>query len=358
MKAVILAGGFGTRLWPISRQAKPKQFQKLVSEKTMLQETIEQMDFLKAEDIFIATNQEYEATVKEQIAGLIPEENILIEPDLRNTSPCIGLIATILSKKFPDEVMAITYADHLLKDKAELAQKLQVAELLAKTHNTLNIIEVKARSANPNLGYVKIGKKVGEIENVEIYDFEKFTEKPDADTAKKFLAEGNYLWNTGRYVWKISTILEKYKEFQPETYAILQQIYEKIGTPEEKSTIEKLYPQCEKISIDYAIMEKVKPEEVRIISADLGWSDIGTWDSLYDELKISTDENVIQGDHLGVDTKGCLIYSHGKKLIATVGIENLVVVDTEDALLICNKNQSQDIKKIIELLKINHNHLL
>jgi mannose-1-phosphate guanylyltransferase len=333
MKTVILAGGTGTRLWPMSRQKKPKQFQNLVGNQSMLAQTIARLSFQKADDIYIATNSEYQDLVIEQTAGLIPRKNIIIEPALRDTAPCIGLIAEILSQKDPDDVMAVIYADHLIQDTDELAAKLKVAAELAEKENTLNIIEVKAEYPNINLGYVKIGKQIKEMHGIAIHEFEKFVEKPDLPTAKKLLKAQSYLWNTGLFVWKISTILKQFKQHEPETYSILQKIGQQWGKKDYQQTLIELYPLCRKISIDYAIMEKVSTRDVRIIPADLGWNDIGTWESIWNELH---DEEKNQGNV----------------------VKGNVIVDTPDALLVCHKDQSAQIKQVVEKLKINYPELL
>lgn len=346
-----MAGGTGSRLWPISRVNKPKQFQKLISNLTMLQETIERLDFLKPQDIYISTNREYEKTVRDQSKGKIPNQNIIIEPALRDTAPSIGLASTYLSKHFPNEVMAIIYADHLIQKKEEFIQKLKVAEKMAKEENTLNIIEVKAKYPNVNLGYVKIGKMLKEMNGIEVFAFEKFTEKPDLETAKTFLQSYKYLWNTGLYVWKIKTILEKFKKHQPQTYEQLMKIKKALGTKEERIVVEKYYPECEKISIDYGIMEKIDRKEVRIIPAELGWSDVGTWESIFEEMVPHEKGNLVKGKHVSIDTKGSLIYGTNKKLIATIGLEDIVVVETDDVLLVCAKKRSQDVKKLVEKLR-------
>ncbi|MFO0780591.1 MAG: sugar phosphate nucleotidyltransferase [Candidatus Gracilibacteria bacterium] len=346
-----MAGGTGTRLWPLSRTNKPKQFQKLVSEKTMLQDTLARLDFLKPEDIYVSTNAEYESVVREQTAGKIPSSHIILEPALRDTAPSIGLAATYLAKKHPKEVMAIIYADHLIQKKEEFIKKIKVAEKLAREENSLNIIEVKAKFPNVNLGYVKIGKMLRELNGVEVFAFEKFTEKPDLKTAIAFLNSYKYLWNTGLYVWRIETILNKFKKHLPGTYANLQKIQKSIGTKNEKTVIQQLYPLCDKISIDYGIMEKIDPKEVRIIPAELGWSDVGTWDSIFSELVQGNDNNLIKAKHVGIDTQGSLIYGTKDKLIATIGVKDLVIVETNDAILICDKKRSHDVKKIVEKLQ-------
>jgi len=317
----------------------------------MLQETIERLDFLRPSDIYISTNKKYLPLVKKQIGKQIPGKNLIIEPDLRDTAPCIGLAAAYIGKNFPNEVMCVIYADHLMKNKKELVQKLKAAEKLAKKENTLNIVEVKAKYPNVNLGYVKTGKKLADIDGTEIFAFEKFTEKPDLKTARKFLQSKQYLWNTGLYVWKVETILDKFKKHLPNTHKQLLTIQKYIGTAKEEWALNNYYPKCDKISIDYGIMEKVSPKEVRIIPAILQWSDVGTWESIFSELAKHKNDNIIKAEHLGIDTKGCLIYGIPKKIIATIGIDDLAIIDTEDALLICKKEKSQDVKKIVEKLK-------
>lgn len=357
MKAVILAGGIGTRLWPVSRKEKPKQFQQLTNGKTMIQQTYDRLKFIGEENIYIATNQDFFEEILLQLPQ-VTSENIILEPALRDTATCIGFAATLLSLKNPNEVMAIIYADHLVKDNEEFEKKLKIAEKIAERDKTLNIVEVKARYPNVNLGYVKTGKKIEEIDGNEIFAFEKFTEKPDLPKAKKFLKSGDYLWNTGMYVWRIDTILNKYKKHIPETYKKLMGIKKALGTDEEQKVITKNYSACEKISIDYAIMEKVEPKEVRIIPADFGWSDVGTWESIHDELVKKPKDNVFHGKHISIDTKGSLIRTESShKLIATIGLENMIVVDTPDALLICPKKRSQDVKKIVEKLGQNNEYL-
>ena len=359
MKTVILAGGTGTRLWPLSRQKKPKQFQPLVGEDSMLVQTIKRLSFQKPSDIYISTNSEYLDLVREQTAGLVPAQNLIVEPALRDTAPCIGLIAATLAIDNPDEVMAVIYADHLIQDNKELEQKLKVAEQLAQTENTLNIIEVKAVSPNVNLGYVKIGKQLKTVRGIPVHQLISFVEKPDLATAKTFLRSQSYLWNTGLFVWKISTILEKFRQFQPETWKILQKTHATKSKQSCQQTLIDLYPLCQKISIDYAIMEKVDAREVRIIPADLGWNDIGTWESIWQEMQEGQQNGLVtKGEIIDLESQNCLIYANGKKPIAAIGLNNLIVVDTPDALLVCQKDQSHKIKTIFEKLKTDFPELL
>jgi len=297
MKTVILAGGGGTRLHPLSTPDRPKQFIDLISDVTMLEETIDRLDFLQPEDIYIAINERHLELTKE-LCPQILEKNIIIEPDLRDTASCIGFAASIIEKRHPGEVMAIIYADHLINNKKEFQEKLKIAEELAKTENTLNIIEVTAKKPNTNYGYVKLGPLFKKIDHTtpptEIYKLDSFTEKPDAETAKKFVKSGNYLWNTGIYVWKTDILLNHYKDHQPDTYEKLRRIMNSYDTEDQEKTIKDHYPTLEKISIDYAIMEKVDPHHVLIIKADLGWTDIGNFDVLYKELEKRGDHEKIE----------------------------------------------------------------
>lgn len=345
MKIVILAGGAGTRLWPMSHSEKPKQFQKLVSNRTMIQETYDRVSFVKPEDIYISTNAQYKDLVKDQLPQ-VPEENLILEPSLQDTGPCIGLAAAIIAKKDPEAVMAVVYADHLVQDAAEFEQKLYAAERLAKEENSLNIIEVKAKYPNVNLGYVKIGRMLSERDGIEVYEFKAFKEKPDYETAKKFLSSYSYLWNTGYYIWKVSTIMEEFKEHLPKTYEQLKRI-------QNGESIEICYPLCDKISVDYGIMEKVDPSRVRIIPADLGWSDIGTFASLHEELAESPQSNIIKGNASAVDCEGTLIYNEGNDRIAAFSLKNMVIVNADGNTLICPKDKSSNLKTLLNKLHGN-----
>lgn len=344
MKAVILAGGGGTRLWPLSTPEKPKQFQKLVSDKTMLEETVERLDFLQSADIYIAINEKHLNLVKE-LCPQIPENNIILEPALCDTAPCIGFAATIIEKRHPGEVMAIIYADHLIKNKAEFQKQLKLAEKLAKEKNTINIIEVDATEPNINYGYVELGQKDESGNDPEIYILKSFKEKPDLTTAKKFLEDGNHLWNTGLYVWQTKTILEHYKKLQPETYEKLQKMVDNTGKITQEATT--LYETLEKISLDYAIIEKIDPTGVRILkSVNLGWSDIGSFKAIWEELAKSPEENITRGETKLIGCSGCLIYADNNEPVAGISLKDTVIIDSPNGLLVCNKEDSKRVKDL------------
>ena len=339
MKAVILAGGGGTRLWPLSTPERPKQFHALTSEKTMLEETIDRLDFLAPEDIYLAINEKHLALTR-QLAPQIPEKNIIIEPALRDTASCIGYAAQIIETRHPGEVMAVIYADHLIKNKANFQKYLKTAAQLAAAEHTLNIVEVPASKPETGYGYVKLGEKLDDLDDTEIYAIDTFTEKPDLELAKEFIASGDYLWNTGIYVWEAKTLLDAYAKHQPETHTKLQEM-------DSEKKVSEIYPTLEKISIDYAIMEKVDPRQIRIIKAEnLGWSDIGNWEALFQELADSADSNLTQGPIKHLDTHGSLIYSQEDKPVKILGIDDLVVVNSPDGLLITKKFRSKDLKKL------------
>jgi len=351
MKIVVLAGGGGTRLWPMSRKNKPKQFCKLISDKTILEETLARFEEWPKEKIFIATTKNLIEPLQEILPNF-PKENIIAEPSKRDTAPAMGYAALRLSLADENEPIAFIPSDHYIGQVDRFIKSIQKAEEVIKETGKLLDISIHPTSPNTALGYTKVSNRVLEKDGVEFYQFESHTEKPDFKTAQKYLENGNYLWHANYYMWTPKLFLEAYQEHSPEIHKDLMKIKEAIKEGDEEK-VDEIYSQMKKISIDYAIMEKMSPKNVLIIKGDFDWKDIGAWDTLHENLMTKTDEkrNLVRGERLNIDTSNSIIYGTDEKLIATVGLEDIVVVDTKDALLICSKSKAQDIKKVIEELE-------
>jgi len=345
--ALIMAGGRGERFWPKSRKNLPKQFLSLTGDgKTMIQLTVERiLPLVAMEDIYISTNKDYKSLVLEQLPG-IPKENILCEPVSRNTAPCIGLGAIHISKKYDDAIMMVLPSDHLIKYNSMFINTLKDASEIAQKNSNLVTIGITPDYPETGYGYIKFNPNLCEGRAFEV---DRFVEKPSLEVAKEYLSTEEYLWNSGMFVWKVSTILHKIQEFMPETYKGLLTIRDAIGSKEEESILEKAFHDFQSISIDYGIMEKSK--DIYTLSGSFGWDDVGSWLAVERIKKTNEYGNIVDGNIITIDSKNCIIEG-SKKLIATVGIENLIIVDTEDAILICEKNSAGDIKKILENLKI------
>lgn len=345
--ALIMAGGRGERFWPKSRKKLPKQFLSLTDDgKTMIQLTIERINsIVDLEDIYISTNKDYKHLVSEQLPG-IPEENILCEPIGRNTAPCIGLGAIHISKKYEDALMMVLPSDHLIKYTTMFINTLKAGCEIAEKANNLVTIGITPDYPETGYGYIKF--KSDETEG-QAFKVERFVEKPNMEVAKEYLESEEYLWNSGMFIWKVSTILSNLQKFIPNTYSGLINIKETIGTCDYEHCLEKIFPTFASESIDYGIMEKA--ENIYIIPGTFGWDDVGSWLAVGRIQKSNEHGNVVRGNVITISSNDNIIQG-SNKLIATVGIKDLIVVDTDDALLICNKNSASDIKKVLENLKI------
>lgn len=352
MMIVIRAGGVGSRLWPVSRTTKPKQFHALTSPKTMLEEAIERVDGIaSAEEIFISTNANSEELVRKEYPQ-IPEQNIIVEPARKDTAAAIGLESVIIRKRNPEAVVASLGSDHSVKLGEEFKRVLKVAEeFVQKYPDHIMPIGIRPTEPDTGYGYIECGDVLDEKGGTKLFSVKQFREKPDLQTAREFLQQGNFLWNANMFVWKVSTVLDLFEEHMPEMYAQLQEIEAALGTPQEKEVIERVYPQMEKVAVDYAIIEKTN--KIAGIPADIGWSDIGDWARLKTELDETEEANVvINADHKALKTTNSLVYTDKPgKLVATIGVENIVIVDTGDALLVCDKYHSAQVKDIVEQLK-------
>ena len=344
--ALIMAGGRGERFWPKSRKTLPKQFLSLTGDgKTMIQLTVERiLPLVEMDDIYIVTNKDYSQLVREQLPE-IPERNILCEPVGRNTAPCIGLGAMHINQKYDDAVMMVLPSDHLIKQKKLFVDILGQACEIAEEDG--NIVTVGITPSYPETGYGYI-KFLTEKKKGSAFKVEKFVEKPNMEKAKEYLASGDYLWNSGMFMWKVSTILNKMQTLLPQIYQKLTQIGEALGTPEEDKVLQEVFPTVESISVDYGILEKT--DSIYTLPGDFGWDDVGSWLAVSRVRGTDENNNVLTGNVLAVDTTDCVVEAQ-EKLIATVGLKNLVVVDTKDAMLICEKEKANDIKKVLETLR-------
>ncbi|MBQ7581401.1 MAG: mannose-1-phosphate guanylyltransferase [Lachnospiraceae bacterium] len=339
---VIMAGGGGTRFWPLSRKSLPKQFLNLTGKDIMVNETIDRLtEVILKEDFFIVTNQAHADLTFLMAAGRLQKDHILAEPAARNTAACTGYAAMEIVRKYGDGVMCIFPSDHYIRNTDAFARTIEQAAELAEETGKLITIGIKPTYPATGYGYIRKKKHSG-------MEVQEFVEKPDLETAKEYIASGNYLWNSGMFVWKASVILEHFKELLPDIYACLEKIGKAMKTPKEQQTIAKIYPTIPKISIDYGIMERAR--DVLVRDGDFGWDEVGSWETLDALYKPDADGNVIRGEHIGVDTKNCISYSDGK-LIATVGVCDLVIVETKDAVLVCDKKRAQDVRKIVETLE-------
>jgi len=345
--ALIMAGGRGERFWPRSRQSLPKQFLSLTDDKkTMLQLTVERiLPLVAMEDIFIVTNRGYRELVRAQLPEL-PEGNILCEPVGKNTAPCIGLGAVHIAKKYGDAVMMVLPSDHLIKYTSLFLNTLTDACEVAEQGGNLVTLGIAPDCPETGYGYIKFQP---EQTLGRAFAVERFVEKPDLETAKAYLASEQYLWNSGMFIWKTSTILDNLQAHLPETYAGLCKIREAIGTPMEEQVLEREFQGFRAESIDYGVMEKAR--DIYILSGAFGWDDVGSWLAVSRIKRSNELGNVVEGNVVTVDTRDTIIQGGGK-LIAAVGLEDMIVVDSEDALLICEKAHAGDIKKVLENLKI------
>lgn len=352
--ALIMAGGRGERFWPKSRQTMPKQFLALTdSGKTMIQLTVDRIaPLVEREDIYISTNRDYKTLVMEQLPQ-IPEKNIICEPVGRNTAPCIGLGAIHMAEKYGDAVMLVLPSDHLIKNTPIFLNTLEDASQTAEQGENLVTVGITPDVPETGYGYIQFSpdQMLGRA-----YRVDHFVEKPDLDTAKEYVASGKYLWNSGMFIWKISTVLDNLKEHLPVVYDGLMRIRESMNTENGQKVLEKVFQQLPDESIDYGVMEKAK--NIYILGGAFGWDDVGSWLAVGRLQKSNEFGNVISGNAVTVDTRNSIIQG-GNKLIATVGLQNIIIVDTEDALLVCDKGSAGNIKKVLENLKIcNRNEYL
>ncbi|MGL5439561.1 MAG: mannose-1-phosphate guanylyltransferase [Filifactoraceae bacterium] len=348
--ALIMAGGRGERFWPKSRKNLPKQFLSLTDDgKTMIQHTVERiLPLVDMEDIYISTNNDYKNLVMEQLPR-IPEKNILCEPIGKNTAPCIGLAAVHIEKKYKDAIMMILPSDHLIKYNTMFISTLKDACTIAERDTNIVTLGITPDYPETGYGYIKFNPEAVDRYTKRAYEVDKFVEKPSLETAKSYIESEQYLWNSGMFVWKISSILENFKTLMPTMYEGLLTIQKSISTEEEMRVLEMVFNSFESESIDYGIMEKAS--HIYTIPGTFGWDDVGSWLAIERINKTNEYGNVANGNIITVNTKRTTIIGNDK-LIAAVGLEDIIIVDTEDAILVCDKSSAGDIKKVLENLKV------
>ena len=346
----IMAGGIGSRFWPMSRTAYPKQFLDVLNTgKTLIQWTYERYaKFIPDENIFIVTSEEYVGIVKEQLPKL-PLQNILAEPSRKNTAPCIAYISFKLAQLDPEAVFVVAPSDHLILEEEAFQQT--ALQALDFVENIKSLVTLGIKPTHPNTGYGYIQYEGHEVAN-GVYKVKTFTEKPDLEIAKTFIASGDFLWNAGIFAWKASTILAAFEKHQPEMFELFDQQRALFNTAKEHQAITKIYPQCVNISIDIAIMEKA--DNVYVIPSSFGWSDLGTWNSAYENIEKDYLGNAVASNNVVViDATKCMINAPRDKLVVVQGLDDFIVVDTKDVLLICSKEKEQSIKEYVAEVKRN-----
>ncbi len=350
MYIVLMAGGVGSRFWPHSRTMNPKQMLRLFDDRSMLQKTYDRIKPLTSpEKVLIITNMELKEAIAEQLPE-IPLENIVGEPFGRNTAPCVGLAGAIIQKReSQDQVMAVLPADHLIQNEENFRSTLQIAADYAKIHNCLITVGIKPTYPETGYGYIQRGPKISGERGKTIYKVKTFAEKPNPDTAKRFLKSGDFLWNSGMFIWSTKLIMDQFAEFEPELSHGFEQIRNAVDTASMDEVISDVYSKFRSISIDYAIMEVAG--NVCIMEADFAWNDVGSWEAAYHISEKDEHGNaILADDHCILESENNYI-SIKDKLVAMVGVNNLVVVETDDAILICDKSKSQNVKDIVDNLK-------
>ncbi|MBO4542891.1 MAG: mannose-1-phosphate guanylyltransferase [Bacteroidales bacterium] len=345
---VIMAGGVGARFWPLSRTSRPKQFIDILGVgKSLIQLTIDRfVNICPIENIYIVTNEIYYNLVKEQLPQL-SDEQIILEPMRRNTAPCIAYANEKIKKRCPDANIIVAPSDHVIINETSFVEHIKAALDCAEHNPWLLTLGIKPVRPDTGYGYIQYDEKQTYAPERRISKVKIFTEKPQLELAKQFLESGDFLWNAGIFVWKLSTIEAAFKQYLPEVYELFEACSYKIGTEGEKEAINQTYQRCPSISVDYGIMEKAV--NVHVLASDFGWSDLGTWGSLYEQLKHDTNNNAIQApyDVFTYDTKDCIISTPKNKVVVIQGLKDYIVSESDNTLLICRKEDEQQIRQFV-----------
>ncbi len=344
----IMAGGIGSRFWPKSRTAKPKQFLDILNTgKTLIQWTFERFaSFIPEENIYVVTSDDYADLVIEQLPK-IKHENVLTEPSRKNTAPCIAYISFKLLQNDPDAALIVAPSDHIILD-AEAFTESCLKSLTFVSH-VKALVTLGITPTYPNTGYGYIQHETMSVAD-GIYKVKTFTEKPSLEIAKTFLASGDFLWNAGIFVWQVKNVIKAFEQFQPEMYELFDNEKQYFNTDQEQNAINRIYPLCTNISIDFAVMEKA--DNVYVLPSSFGWSDLGTWNSAYENMEKDYLGNAVAGDNtIIIDATKCMVNTPPNKLVVLQGLDDCIIVDTDNVLLICKKDKEQEIKEYVAEVK-------
>lgn len=359
MKAVIFAGGVGSRLWPLSRKNTPKQFEKILGDKSTLQLAAHRLlpDFTW-NDIYVSTGKGYVDIVRSQLSE-IPSDHVIGEPEMRDVGPAVGLMTGILMKESPHEPMAILWSDHLVKREEHFRKILKTAgEIISEDPNRIIFVAQKPRFASENLGWINFGDEAMKRNDLSFHSFAGFKYRPDSETAQSYFTSGHHAWNLGYFVTTPAFLWEQYRRSVPHVFEGLERIANAWQTPEFESVLSEVYPTLEKIHFDNAIAEKLDPDDALVISDNIEWSDIGAWEALKEALASHEDENVTKGNVLIEDSRDSLIFNFEKQVVVGIDLNEMIVVNTGDVILVCPKSSVPKIKKLVENLKgTSHEHL-
>src|SRR5215472_6891769 len=357
--AVLLAGGRGTRFWPRSRIRTPKQLLNIIGSETMLRQSATRLGSLVQRDnLWVVTNHDQAAVVRRQLRE-VPATNILAEPVGRNTAAAIGLAAVHLAWKHGDALMVVLPSDAYIRDMGQYRKLVRAALAQARIPGNLVVLGITPTRPETGYGYIERDTSIGHLIGARVFAGRRFTEKPTLAVAQKYIASGKYFWNAGMFIWRVSTFLANLKQFLPATHDAIQELGRAIGTRGYASVLRRMYPRLKSISVDYAIMEPAtrsagKPR-VFVIPANVGWSDIGSWSAVYELMVKRAGDNVSAGPLYQLDAKGNYFWSP-KKLVAAIGVRDLIVVETEDAVLVCSRRRSQDVGQVVKWLELRNKH--
>ena len=349
--ALIMAGGTGTRLWPASRRNRPKQTLKLVGNRTMFEHTVDRIaPVFQPDHILVVAGGEHVSDLADQ-APELPAQNLIVEPLGRGTAPAIGLGAIHLHRRDPGAVMAVLTADHFIANVDRFQRVLEAAAEVAREEHLVTL-GVEPSSPSTGYGYIQQGEALGKTGGFDVFRVARFTEKPDEQTARQMVESGDYTWNSGMFIWTVDRIIEEFQRQMPDLYVKLAEVEGVLGTDGYRPTLARVWPTVEKEAIDYGVMEGA--EDVAVVPVDIGWSDVGSWGSLGDLLASMGEEdsngNVVVGQHIAIDTENSLVFGD-ERLVATIGLENMVIVDSGDAVLICPAGREQEVRDLVRLLQ-------